>query len=167
MQKLKLGLLTIVVLFAANGAFAQGQKVTGYTNTQVINVPQTFQGALVTPMLCDYEVLTQQAVETEFIPNIKLSGISSFQLNAWMEEFVFEAQAKLIKEYKADAIIGLSRVITTDANGTIKVVVRGFPVKYVNFRKATEKDVWMVQFYNHINPHLQKVNLGDFKVTQQ
>ena len=167
MQKSKFWLLLIAVLFAANGALAQGQKVASYTNTQVVNVPQTFQGALITPMLCDYEVLTQQAVETEFIPTVKLSGILPHQLNAWMEEFVFEAQAKLIKEYNADAIIGLSRVITTSADGTIKVIVRGFPVKYVNFRKATERDVWMVQFYNHINPHLQKVNLGDFKVTQQ
>ena len=146
--------------------WTQKQQASGYASTQVINVPQNFQGAMVSPMLCDYEMLTTKVVETTFTPTIKLSGMPAAPqaFEAWMQEFVFEAQAQLIKEHNADAIIGLSRAISTSQDGTIKVVVRGFPVKYVNFRKATEKDVWMAQFYLHMNPNLQHVNLGNFMI---
>ena len=150
-------------------AFGQRQQVSSYTNTEIVNIPQTFQGAMVTPMLCDYQMLTKESVETTFTPKIKLQGMPTDKkdFDEWVKEFTFEAQAQLIKEHKADAIVGLSRIMSTEADGTIKVIVRGFPVKYVNFRNATEKDLWMTQFYNYINPNLQKVDLGNFTIEQE
>jgi hypothetical protein len=53
----------------------------------------------------------------------------------------------LIKEKSATAIIACMHEVETLKNGSIKVTVRGIPVKYTNFRPAQKTDNWILEFY--------------------
>lgn len=162
---MKKSFIVASMLLLCYGA-AVAQPKNNYTNTQVVNVPQHFQGMLITPMLCDYQVLTPNSVSTELLSGVLVSSIPQNSLNDWISELVLEGQEKLIKEHQADAIVGLSRSISTTADGKLKVAVSGFPVKYVNFRVARQEDLWILQFYNYLNADLEHKDLGNKTVKE-
>lgn len=44
------------------------------------------------------------------------------------------------KKYGADVIVAATIEVETTDSGNLKITVMGFPARYTNFRKATEKD---------------------------
>jgi hypothetical protein len=88
-----------------------------------------------------------EAVYEEFNTKANVKTISA-DFEYWTRLYVGITKAKMMKKYSADAILSETYEATTDENGDLIVVVRGYPVRYVNFRCATEKDLWILQFEN-------------------
>jgi hypothetical protein len=52
----------------------------------------------------------------------------------------------MMKKNNADAIFSPTIEAKSSSKGTLVVIVRGRPMKYVKFRTATEKDLWILRF---------------------
>ena len=85
------------------------------------------------------------AVYEEYNTEILVNTISG-DINGWIDTYVTIAQSRMMKKHGADAILSVTSEATTNENGQLVVTVRGFPVKYINFRPASEKDLWMLEF---------------------
>ena len=64
----------------------------------------------------------------QFIPNFKKVALSC-----------------AARAYNADAIIGATVDVITNANGHLEITISGYPAKYTNFRNATSEDMNLVQ----------------------
>lgn len=151
-------IIILMMILSSQGLIFSQKRSKGtevsYTNTMVVNVPQHFQGLLIAPTLCDYKILTESSVTYTYKSDILVSGVLPKDLRQWADEIALQAQSKLISEYQADAIVGLTREISTSTDGKLVAVVKGFPVRYVNFRPAKNEDLWVLEFYKHLDREL-------------
>jgi hypothetical protein len=137
--------LTVTTVNAQKITTSTEKSLTGATavSVQVLN-PEV----RITPFLCDYEMIPKdkpEAVYEEFNTKIDVKSIAS-NTKYWVDTYVLVVKAKMMKKYGADAILSATHEVKTSDNGEMVVTVRGYPAKYVNFRLATEKDLWILQF---------------------
>ena len=52
----------------------------------------------------------------------------------------------MMKKHGADAILSPTVEAVSNDKGELIVTVRGYPVRYTNFRPAKKEDSWMVDF---------------------
>ena len=145
----KISLIVLSVLFIQIGR-AQTQQITTTTTTTDVSinaataktVPDENARVIITPFLCDYKMLTTEAVYDSINSNLSVKTITSNAKN-WIDNYEALVIAKMMRKYGADAILSPTREAKTSDKGHLVVIVRGYPVKYINFRVATEKDEWI------------------------
>ena len=114
-----------------------------------INEVRTFeprQGVIITPLIADYEVLSITPVVDSMVFDMAIySSLAS------IDDFKNEVMSTILKKHNADAIIAALTSVERIAESHTKVVVRGYPVRYKNFRSATANDSWIIPFFNVID----------------
>lgn len=147
----KISVFILCILFIQMGR-AQTQIAT--TTDLTINaataklVPDENARVIITPFLCDYEMLTKGkdgrpvAVYDTINSQITVKSIAN-NAKTWIDNYETLVIAKMMRKYGADAILSPTREAQTSDKGYLVVIVRGYPVKYVNFRVASEKDEWI------------------------
>lgn len=142
-------LITVFLLTGISLSFSQKVKI-GYHSTESRSF-EPRQGVIVTPLLADLKILTQNTVCDSIDYHKLISEINPNEMNDWTDEFKKQTMSYMLKKYKADAIVApLTEVKTTD-DGYMRIIITGYPAKYVNFRLATADDVWMSTLYNIID----------------
>ena len=104
-------------------------------------------GVRIFPFLVDYEMVPKNNPEAKryvFETNKRVSEIVK-DADSWIYLYTEVAKAKMMEEYNCDAILSATSSATTK-NGRLVITVRGYPVKYTNFRKATKDDLWILEF---------------------
>lgn len=105
------------------------------------------QGALVTPLIADMELVSEEKIQ----PYTEEFGQLTCQSLSCVEVYKKTALLNAAKKYGADVIVAATIEVETTDSGNLKITVMGFPARYTNFRKATEKDAWMVGMHRVIN----------------
>ena len=116
-------------------------------------------GVRVTPFLCDYEMIPKNnptVVYEEYNTGLLVESIIT-QIDFWIRKYETIVKSGMMKKYGADAILSATSEATTNAKGELVVTVRGYPIKYTNFRPATKEDLWMLKFDNTINEGNQSI----------
>lgn len=132
----------LAALIAAAGASAQQRtdKVE-YQESSARNL-EPEQAVMITPMIADMEVISDKIyyTETEAFRNYAVtSAIVSF-----IPEFKKVALSRAARAYKADAIVGATVDVITNAQGKLEITISGYPAKYTRFRNATTEDIALV-----------------------
>lgn len=135
-------LLILAMTVSASVAFAQQRtdKVE-YQESSARNL-EPVQSVMISPMIADMEVIADKIyyTETEAFRNYTVSqAIVSF-----IPEFKKVALSRAARAYKADAIVGATVDVITNAQGKIEITISGYPARYTNFRNATRDDVALV-----------------------
>ena len=152
-KKLELSLLIVVFLLCSQFIRAQEKTTTTSTNVKITSaevkqVPPTNSHLRVLPLICEYKLLNNEKADSISIDTkVSVKSIVN-NANTWIENFVYVAESKLMKKYDADAILSATRDAYTSNEGTLVVVVRGYPVKYKNFHTATPEDVELLKGYD-------------------
>lgn len=94
------------------------------------------QGALVTPLIADMELVSEEKIQ----PYTEEFGQLTCQSLSCVEVYKKTALLNAAKKYGADVIVAATIEVETTDSGNLKITVMGFPARYTNFRKATEKD---------------------------
>lgn len=105
------------------------------------------QGALVTPLIVDMELVSEEKIK----PYVEEFGKVNYLTLSEVEKYKKTALLNAAKKYDADVIVAATIEVETTDSGVLKITVTGFPARYTNFRKATEKDAWMVGMHQVIN----------------
>jgi hypothetical protein len=142
-----------------------------YSLVRTTNVPAYYEGLLVTPFLCDYQALSEDPIEkTMTFDEINIFDYATTAQKSVATVYINRVKNAIIKENGATALVACIHDVETLKNGAIKVTVSGIPVKYSNFRSATDKDLWMLRFYKETGVPVEQgiVNLRvkDDKETQ-
>ena len=145
---------SLVVLAAVIGICVM-QSCASYTPAKLqvhsataVTVDELNPGVRIAPFLCDYEMIPKnnpQPVYYEYNTGIKVESVT-YSINAWIDTYETIVQAKMMKEHNADAILSATVEAKNNEKGELIIIVRGYPVKYTNFRPATKDDLWMVDF---------------------
>ena len=116
-----------------------------------VTVDELNPGVRIFPYLCDYEMIPTppdnkvKAVYEEYNTEVTTKSITS-DPNYWIRNYVTVAKSRMMREYKADAILSATSEAITNEKGQLVIIVRGYPVKYTNFRRATKDDLWILDF---------------------
>lgn len=105
------------------------------------------QGAIVTPLIADMELISEEKIQ----PYVEEFGKLTYLTLSNIEGYKKTALLNAAKKYGADVIVAATIEVETTDSGILKITVTGFPARYTNFRKATEKDAWMVGMHQVIN----------------
>jgi hypothetical protein len=110
------------------------------------------QGVIITPLLADYEMLSTKAVIDSMSFDISDMGTGDYinPVGGYIN-LKNELMAKMMKQYDADAMISTLTDVVMESGNYAKVIIRGYPVRYKNFRNVTPNDAWMIQFFNVID----------------
>jgi hypothetical protein len=165
-------LISSLLCFCLWGMAQTKAEDVGYKSTEIINLPQYYQGVVVTPFLCDYKVLQNSMAEKTETYSVDITGLSSAARNAYVEEFVLQTKSKLIAGFKsttdekADVIISITQEVEVK-KGSVTITVKGYPAKYTNFRVAKPEDQWILDFYSkaHIPRDMGTIVLENKSVT--
>ena len=129
----------------------QAQRTTtevDISSATAVTIEELNSGIRAFPYIFDYEMIPKdnpKAVYEEYETGVSARSIAN-NADFWINNFVTIAKTELMKKHGADAIFSATSAARTDAKGNLVVVVRGYPVKYVNFRKATKDDLWILDF---------------------
>jgi hypothetical protein len=142
-------ILGTVVMFQScfTPFLATSPKKLHIQQATALTVSELNPGVRITPFLCDYEMIPKNnpsAVYEEF--NTGLVFETSDNINAWINMYQTVVLSRMMKKYGADAILSVTSEAITNEKSELVITVRGYPVKYTNFRIATEKDIWMQKF---------------------
>jgi len=102
----------------------------------------------VSPYLCDFEMIPKEnpkAVYEEYNTNILVESIAN-NVDYWIKRYETIVKSVMMKKYNADAILSATSESKTNEKGELVITVRGYPIKYTNFRPATKEDAWMLKF---------------------
>lgn len=117
-------------------------RTTDYKESSARNL-EPLHSVMTAPLIADLQITGERIVYTEkeafaaytvtpdivqFIPNFKKVALSC-----------------AARAYNADAIIGATVDVITNANGHLEITISGYPAKYTNFRNATSEDMNLVQ----------------------
>lgn len=135
-------LLLLAILSCTSVAFAQQRtdKVE-YQESSARNL-EPVQSVMISPMIADMEVTSEKIyyTETEAFRNYTVSPA----IVSLIPEFKKVALSRAARAYKADAIVGATVDVITNADGRIEITISGYPAHYTNFRNATRDDVALV-----------------------
>jgi hypothetical protein len=148
---MRCGLLAVACLLSM-GAAAQGRVVTTVSEVDVstaeaVNIVEKNPDIRIMPFVCDYKAVTEDAVYDSIVTNVTVKSIlASREYDRTVDRYAGLVKAQMMKEYSADAIFSPTIEAKTSGKGALIVIVRGRPMKYINFRPATEKDLWILNF---------------------
>lgn len=135
-------LLLFAILSCTTVAFAQQRtdKVE-YQESSARNL-EPVQSVMILPMIADMEVISDKIyyTETEAFQNYTVSPA----IVSHIPEFKKVALSRAARAYKADAIVGATVDVITNAQGRLEITISGYPARYTNFRNATRDDVALV-----------------------
>ena len=135
-------LLLLAILSCTSVAFAQQRtdKVE-YQESSARNL-EPVQSVMISPMIADMEVTSEKIyyTEAEAFRNYTVSPA----IVSLIPEFKKVALSRAARAYKADAIVGATVDVITNAEGRIEITISGYPAHYTNFRNATRDDVALV-----------------------
>ena len=97
---------------------------------------------IISPFLCDYKMITDVAVYDTLNTKIAVKSIAN-NAKTWIDNYETILKSQMMRKYGADAILSPTREAQTSDKGELIIIVRGYPVKYVNFRLATKDDQWI------------------------
>jgi hypothetical protein len=127
-------------------------KVSVHSATSVTE-EEISLGVRVTPFLCDYEMIPKEnpvAVYEEYNTGILVESIIT-EVDYWIIKYETIVKSKMMKKYGADAILSATSEAITNDKGELVITVRGYPIKYTNFRPASKDDIWMLNYDNSVN----------------
>ena len=162
---------TLILMLCSISLFAQRtETVTDVTiESSTSNViGEKGQGIIVFPYLLDYEMVPKgntNAVTFRYETNVRVSSIAR-NADSWVNLYTKIAESKMMEHHNADAIFSATTSATT-VNGRLVIVVRGFPVKYTNFRKATREDLWITDFARFGSSNVEQERLRGTTTTSQ
>jgi len=140
-----------VAVMTACSHIIQAQRTTTEVDIQsatAVTIEELNSGIRAFPFIFDYEMIPKdnpKPVYEEYQTGVSARSIAN-NPDVWINQFILLAKTEMMKKYGADAIFSATSAAKTDNRGNIVVVVRGYPVKYVNFRKATKEDLWILEF---------------------
>ena len=150
------------------------QKVEIESATAV-NIEELNPGVRVYPYLFEYEMIPKDkpvAVYEELNTGISTKDIAS-NPDYWINNYVTVVKHEMMKKHGADAILSATTSAKT-VGGKLVVVVRGYPVKYTNFRRATKDDLWILEFekkdlnvWRYSDEEIKKIDLINLQSNQQ
>lgn len=97
-------------------------------------------------MVVEYDtVLSQRVVDTStFSANSGDGGVVDYEaLKQW-------AIIYCSKKYDCDVLVNPNYIVT-NKSGIVTIVVSGMPARYKRIRQATEKDLWMLRFFDSVD----------------
>ncbi len=134
--------MLVAMVLCASGAFAQQRTDKfEYQESSARNL-EPEQSVMITPMIADMEVVADKIyyTESEAFANYAVTpAIVSF-----IPEFKKVALSRAARAYKADAIVGATVDVVTNAQGRLEITISGYPARYTNFRNATTNDIALV-----------------------
>jgi hypothetical protein len=161
MMKINLNLRNAVkILVACLAVFYVGnvsaqQKISTTTTTTdvdirsaiVATIDELNPGVRIFPFICEYEMIPKEnpvSAKYTYETGVAVKKIIT-NIDGYINLYVKVALTKMMEEQNADAILAATNEITT-VNGELVVTVKGYPVRYTNFRKATANDLWILKF---------------------
>lgn len=120
-------------------------------------LPFTNSYVMTTPFVADLELVDSKIVEKEIEFDRDVTRYLIDHLEVYKSIALTEALQKLREEDKmeVDALLGVLFDVKTDFKhgktqpGKLVITVRGYPAKYINFRKATVEDVNLIYTASH------------------
>jgi len=132
--------LVIVSVFFMQMSWAQTE--VNINSSTAISVPEENARVILTPFLCDFKMLTEEAVYDTLDTQVSVRSIAN-NAKMWIDNYETMLKSQMMHKYGADAILSPTREAKTSSKGTLIIIVRGYPVKYVNFRVAKKEDEWI------------------------
>lgn len=133
--------MLLAILSCTTALAQQRTDKVEYQESSARNL-EPVQSVMISPLIADMEVVSEKIyyTETEAFRNYTVSpAIVSF-----IPEFKKVALSRAARAYKADAIVGATVDVITNAQGRIEITISGYPARYTNFRNATLDDVTLV-----------------------
>lgn len=128
-------------VFACLSVHAQS-RTADYRESSARNL-EPLHSVMVAPLIADLQIIGDRIVYTEkdaFTAYVVTPEIVQFITN-----FKKVALSCAARAHHADAIIGATVDVITNAEGHLEITISGYPAKYVNFRNATAEDMALVQ----------------------
>lgn len=149
----------VILLVAVIGCqFSWAQKVTTYEAATAVTVEELNSGIRMHPFICEYEMIPKNnptAVYEEYNTGVLVTSIVN-NIDTWIDFYVKIVKSKMMKKHGADAIFSPTEDISTGTKGELIITLRGYPIKYTNFRLATEEDSWMWHFNSSTSTMVEK-----------
>lgn len=142
MKKINFLFVAVVLLVLATSCGTS--SVAALYNESSVRLIEPKQNVLITPFLADLELISENKIEP-YVEDFSYLVTPESVLNILPSIKVIALQNAASK-YGADVLVGAITKVETSADGTFRIIVTGYPAKWINFRKATEKDAWMVDF---------------------
>lgn len=137
----KIVLLMIASILSLS-TFAQTKASVDYKESSARALePQ--HSVMIAPLIADLQVIGGSITytETEAFANYVVSP----DVVKFIPDFKKVALSRAARAHKADAIIGATVDVITNAQGRLEITISGYPAKYTNFRNATSDDIGLVQ----------------------
>lgn len=135
-------LLTIALAVCTWSMYAQKGVIVDYKESSARNL-EPVHSVMVMPVIADMQVSGERIVYTE-TEMFKDYLVSTDVVN-YITEFKKVALSRAAAAHKADAIIGATVDVVTNASGRLEITISGYPAKYTNFRNATNEDIDLVR----------------------
>ncbi len=132
MKKLIIGLLVVAGLTSCT------IQRLNYSESSARSIEPNME-AIVTPLIAEPELLSNDKIKpfVLVVPGEVTPALIA-NIDAWKRVALSDAA----KKYNADALIGTMIDVKTE-NNRLNIIVTGWPIRYTNFRKATEADTWI------------------------
>lgn len=137
----KLLFIPVAVIVTISAAAQQRTDKVEYQESSARNL-EPEQAVMITPMIADMKIIDDKIyyTETEAFANYAVTG----SIVSFIPEFKKVALSRAAGKYKADAIVGATVDVITNAQGRLEITISGYPAKYTNFRNATSEDISLV-----------------------
>ncbi|MCL2290654.1 MAG: hypothetical protein FWC34_08145 [Bacteroidetes bacterium] len=111
-----------------------------YATAQGVKGDKFIPGLKSNSYICDYETIPKDnpiLISTEYNTGVLLESIVT-HLDDSIKSYVDLVTSQILHRYGADAILALTSEMKTNEKGEIIIIVKGYPVKWTNFRPITE-----------------------------
>lgn len=137
----KINLLFMAVIIMSLAASCGSSNIAAIYNESSVRLIEPKQNVLITPFLADLEIISENKIEPyeEIFPYL----VTPTSVKELLPSVKIIALQNAAAKHNADVLVGAIMKVETTSDGTFKIIVTGYPAKWVNFRKATEKDAWM------------------------
>jgi hypothetical protein len=131
-----------IVAFSCLEAFSQNKAVVDYKESSA-RILEPLHSVLTMPLVADLQVIGNKITytETKAFENYAVTT----EIVSFVPDFKKVALSNAAKAHNADAIIGATVDIITNAQGRLEITICGYPAKYTNFRTATLEDLNVVK----------------------
>ena len=139
----KINVLVFLMLGMTTTLFAQKMDVrVDYMESSARYLEPT-QSIMTAPLIADLSVVGGQIsyTESEAFKNYEVTEA----LIDLVPSFKKIALCHAARAHKADMIIGAMVDVITNEKGRLEITITGYPAKYVNFRNATQQDMFLVK----------------------
>ncbi len=132
-----------------------------YTEAMGRNIEPTQKQVVISPMLADLDILTEERISpyVQVFPYVITPSIIDN-----IENFKQTALLNAMQQYNADTMVAASIMVETTDEGLLKITVTGYPARYKNFRKFTPEDTWIT---NMNNQTFERINLDNTVVVEE